>query len=280
MIGTKQQGYTIIEVMIFIAVSSLMFVLAVVSIGGRQQQVQFNQAVRDLDSKLQDIINDVSTGYFPKPSNLQCTVVSDTDQPTISVSATDIGIGTSEDCAFIGKVLQFSPEDNVGTTVNEARLYVYSLVGRRTTSGSAPASLAEAKPLTDVALLDQSDLQWGLRVVKVIETPGTDVGSVGVFSSFNSTFGNSEISNNQRLTISPISSTTLNQTSESLINRVNVITDNPVLTTEYVNIVNPPETILCLESADGRRDAAIILGGSGSSSTRVEFDNIPTGCNP
>ncbi len=72
--GRRSHGYTIIETLIFIAVSGMMFMSAVILVGGRQQEVEFSQGVRDLENKLKDTLNDVSTGYFPANNSLNCTI--------------------------------------------------------------------------------------------------------------------------------------------------------------------------------------------------------------
>ncbi len=62
--GNRSTGYTIVETMIFLAVSSLMFISAMILINGRQSRAEFIQAVRVFEANLRDVANDVSTGYY------------------------------------------------------------------------------------------------------------------------------------------------------------------------------------------------------------------------
>jgi type II secretory pathway pseudopilin PulG len=71
----RQVGYTILEVLIFIAVSSLMFISAMRAISGRQRQVQFTQSIQEFDAKIKDLINDVTTSYYPTNENVSCEII-------------------------------------------------------------------------------------------------------------------------------------------------------------------------------------------------------------
>lgn len=95
--GSMVGGYTIIETLIFLAISSLLFLSAVSTIGGRQASVQFTQATRDAQSKIQELINQVSTGYYPS-AGYTCTA------SVAGLSFTNISSvqGTSKDCVFLG----------------------------------------------------------------------------------------------------------------------------------------------------------------------------------
>ncbi|HSX23561.1 MAG TPA: hypothetical protein VLE74_00460, partial [Candidatus Saccharimonadales bacterium] len=67
--GTKPLGYTIVEVMIFLAVSGALLVSALLIFNGRQQRIEFGQSIRDIDSKIRDVLNDVSTGVYNYTNN-------------------------------------------------------------------------------------------------------------------------------------------------------------------------------------------------------------------
>ncbi|MEX0934550.1 MAG: type II secretion system protein [Candidatus Saccharimonadales bacterium] len=81
----NNSGFTILELILFIAISSLMLTIAFTSVAGRTQQAQFNDSVRTLESQLRRHVTNVSTGL-----NLRGNV----------------------DCVLSGGVLTFPDNDN------------------------------------------------------------------------------------------------------------------------------------------------------------------------
>src|SRR5205814_2186232 len=74
-------GYTIVEVMIFLAISSLLFVAASIAIGGQQAHTEFNTAANDTNTKFQQWIDQVANGFTSStasglPSNVTCATSS------------------------------------------------------------------------------------------------------------------------------------------------------------------------------------------------------------
>ena len=66
-------GYTIIEVMIFLTVSAVLFVSVVGAMSAQSRRKQFTESVETFNQKLTHILNDVDTGYFPSNSDFKCT---------------------------------------------------------------------------------------------------------------------------------------------------------------------------------------------------------------
>jgi type II secretory pathway pseudopilin PulG len=134
-------GYTIVETLIFLAVSSVMFVSVMLLVNGQQQRTEFVQAVRTFESEMQDIANDVSTGNsaYPFPAGQSCKIngggnlIIDNSSPA-----------GQQRCIFIGRVLQFVPQGTNPQTYN-----TYTVVGKQRLSvgGKEVSSLAEAKPI-------------------------------------------------------------------------------------------------------------------------------------
>ena len=62
--GGRSHGFTIVETMIVLAVSGALFTSAIFFIGGRQQKAEFTASVRNFETSINDIANDVSDGYF------------------------------------------------------------------------------------------------------------------------------------------------------------------------------------------------------------------------
>lgn len=116
---TSQNGYTILEVMIFLVITGFMFASAVVAVGGTQEQARYSQAVRDLDLQIRDVINDVQNGYYPDYDRGRCRVTGAGVRFNNSNNGT---IGANEDCMNIGKIVLF----NLG---DETNFGVATLVG-------------------------------------------------------------------------------------------------------------------------------------------------------
>ena len=66
-------GFTIVETLIVLAVSGLLLISAIVMISGRTNKTQFTTAANDLKQSLEQVINEISSGYFPNANNFQCT---------------------------------------------------------------------------------------------------------------------------------------------------------------------------------------------------------------
>lgn len=131
--GLKASGFTIIETLIVLAISGSMLVAVVSMISGQQGKTQFQQSVNQVSQQIQQIIGDVSNGYYPV-SNIACSASGS------SVSITKVNgssIGTNSDCVLVGKVIQFYK-------IPDPQQYiVYSMAGARTSNnGSYPIAIA------------------------------------------------------------------------------------------------------------------------------------------
>jgi len=71
--GNKPHGYTIVEVLIFLAISSLMFLLAAGFISGKQSAVEFKQGMNDINTQIGSVVNDVANGQYPPSATFTCT---------------------------------------------------------------------------------------------------------------------------------------------------------------------------------------------------------------
>jgi prepilin-type N-terminal cleavage/methylation domain-containing protein len=267
----KSRGYTIIELMMVIAISSAMFVVVAISFGGRQQQVQFTQAVRDFDSKLKDIMNDVSTGYFPDyDTPCRATGSGPGRRPNLTVTVEDIG--ENSECILVGKAIQFTPLVNNGVNDNGEFYKVYNVVGLRIgSSGSNPITLAEAVPVL-VPDAQTNQLRGSLRVTKIISSnpPSSVAGGIGIYTSFNRSGGILASSTNESLQVGVVPGSALGT------NENDFKSDLDTQNISVFNSTSRSQTYICLSDPSNDRNAYIVLGGSGSqvTSTIVEFENV------
>lgn len=205
-----QTGYTIIEVMIFLAVSGFMFVLAASFISGKQAEVDFRQSMNNINSKLNGIINQVSNGENPTYANLKC--VGSSSGPQIGSGSQTQGTNGGQPgsnysgCIYLGEVLQF----NVDGDSTKYNTYVIA-ANQHDGFGSAVTSFATAFPVavdnncqgnchSTINMTQSAVLDEGLELKHIVECqptiaacqPGTnpiaplpaEIGAFGFFGSF------------------------------------------------------------------------------------------------
>lgn len=279
-------GYTLIEVMIFIAATSFLLVIALTNIGGRQAQVQFSQGVRDLESKLNDIINDVSTGYFPTNTTLTCDATAP-GRPIIGGSgAGNDGLGTDEDCLYAGKALQFSPggDDN--------KVLVYSLAGRRNVSGSPVVNLDDAAPVaiylpgtSSTDSVEEILVQNGVKIYRMFSTDAvpplppssaSETGIIGVLTNFEGANPANSVSEGQSVLVGGINGGKLGMSRTQAVAIIDSLESVP---TNSGGLVLPNEGIVvCLNDGSSRK-ASITIGGGLGSRVVLDLDTYHEGCN-
>lgn len=165
--GGKPLGYTIVEVLIVLAVSGLMFVIAANFISGKQGKTSFQQGSNELVSRLQTVITDVNDGRYTDIP-FTCT------KAGASISITGAASATNPDCVLLGKLAHFFVHPS------RSQYEVFSLVGAREKAPGVPAvTLADTllRPLEDVAInfTKTSAVPQNLEVtdMKVTDTAGT-----------------------------------------------------------------------------------------------------------
>lgn len=259
------RGYTLLEVMIVLAVSGGLLVSAMFMISGQQQRTEFSQAIREVDSQIQDVLNDVSTGYYANTSNFRCDGT--TGRPSLQTVVTGDSQGSNRDCIFIGRVMHFGVAGSDREGFN-----VYNVVGLRLAlSGGAYANsqtLAQAKPTAmapgsgDTASFpdstDRKRLRYGLRLASM-RVDGQPVGAVGFFGSLSpgggSTGGNL-LSGAQTVNLVPVPGTNLDRSATQTVDAINA------LDTAAVNINPSNGVVLCFQSGGTNEYGLITIGSN------------------
>lgn len=257
------RGYTILEVMLFLAITGALFVSAYFLMNGQQAKTQFSQGMRDIESKFRDYINDVSTGYYPQVGEYSC----DADASGVSFSQLLPGSGDTTgrnlSCIFLGKAIQIQP-DTGNDWIN-----VYSVVGRRkvdtATGGRDVKDYIEAEPTAVVDAninLDKTEsyqIPWGVRVRSVQSVPGNDSRLLAIYSSLSRTSTVTPGTNESgALVLQPVPyNITAGNTKTDAIQCINDTVNCAQLGTafEYWRI--------CFESAEGNQTAELTVGGDG-----------------
>jgi type II secretory pathway pseudopilin PulG len=164
-------GFTIVETLIVLAVTGLLFASAVILINGRQSKTEFQTGINNTQQQIQQIINETSSGYFPDSNNFKCAAGA-IGQPVITAGS-GTGQGTNSGCVFLGKVMQFAP---AGSTDSYA---LHTVAGNK--SGQ---TIATASPVDVFNILSSTKFENGLTVYCMKYNgndclSGTDTAGVG-----------------------------------------------------------------------------------------------------
>jgi len=239
--GLDNKAYTIVEVIIVLAVSSALLVSALLLVGGQQNKTQFNQSVRDIEQQVQDIINNVATGYYSRSTDFTCS--NNAGILTISVGHSDLG--SNKDCLFIGRIVQF----NVGG--NGENLAVYNIVGLRENGGEAITDLALAQPTILTGTTEHRTLKYGLRAINC------GVGAVGFISTLGQPSGGNLESGSQNVELRSVT---------------NVGCGGNELSNVFFSAAPVDEVKVCFNSGGTNQYADLIIGGSGrQTSTQLDI---------
>lgn len=246
----KQRGFTIIEVLIVLAVTAAMFLLAVLSINGKQDIAEFQQAINDVRSSLQQQIDQVAAGDYSNTGNFTC----DGTSGSIVIDQGTNVQGSNDGCIYLGRVLQFGVQKT-----NPQQFISYTIAGLQNNTGT----LVSAKPVVVMpsGASNQSDyystntLHYGLNVVSMTSN-GTNIGAVAFLSTLGQFSGGQLVSGSQSLDLIPISTSTLNATPATTIGVINKhLATSPV---------NPATGVkICFASGGTNQSGLITIGGGG-----------------
>lgn len=239
-----------------------MFISAIAAIGGRQQQVQFAQGTKEFDAKIRDIINDVTTGFYPTNNTVSCGILANEVEIR---SSTNQQIGTNSDCIYVGKAIHFQVgEDNT-------MIRIYSMAGKRFFDDTATpvTTIEQARPkavaLPNVASFTKTSedykLPYGIKVTRVIRpkssTVFTDYGAIAIMNSF----GGASLSESQSVIIGGLFDSRMGGDESEMLSVINKITDASSLidTSGYLESNTAEGLVICLESQEGRK-ASLSVG--------------------
>lgn len=172
-VRSKDAGYTIVETMIFLAVSGALFLSAMLLLNGQQRKTEFSTTIRELDTKLQSVIGNVSAGYYNNPGSVSCTLSSG----NLNITNTPSTQGQNKDCTFIGQVIT--------PTATDDALLIYSVAGLRLYAlNQEVKDLKDAKPKLITQTVEEYKFPSGITLdsIKIGVSPFK---SIGVFTTFN-----------------------------------------------------------------------------------------------
>lgn len=137
-------GFTIVEVTVVLAVTSLLLISALYFVTGQQSRTEFSQSINDIKQQVDGAISNVSTGFYNVTGDFTCTAPG-SNPPTFSfVAAGNAERGANLGCTFIGRAMQFKVNGDPRT------FNIYDVVGRQFEPGSTTidtSQLADAHPI-------------------------------------------------------------------------------------------------------------------------------------
>jgi len=262
--GLNTQGFTIVEVMIVLAVTGALLIMALVLISGQQGKTQFSQSINDIQAQINDVVNNVATGYYANNGNVSCTSTGGVPQPTVGAA----GEGQNTGCVFLGRAIQF----DVGG--DKTAYNIYDIVGtQKTASGNYPANKVEAAPVVLAPPSSTADttsklnLLYGLEVGSM-KYQGGDISSIAFLSSFANYTNNDLNSGSQHVSLYPIkTSATIASGGETAPSAVPKIT--------AANMDDPGNGVqICFNSQVGNQSGTITIGGNGGQlATTLKIQN-------
>lgn len=264
--------------MIFLAVSGVMFVIAASFVSGKQGKTEFRESMDDINSQVQQVINDVSNGFYPSGEDFTCTA-SASGFPTIAAGTNKQG--TNKDCTFIGKVIQFDVSGTSGSGFN-----VYSVAGRQyapsppaaSPNTLLPVNFTQAKPRVvynlspAIDVTDKRTIRWASQVTKVTNG-GLATAGIGFFTSFGNYDTGGSLKSGSQSVVTVTIPGGLNKSEPTMVPIINAgVTD--------LNVKTNPDILVCFDSGHSQFGTLNIGGSNGQRLTsRVQiYESKPAAC--
>lgn len=245
--NSHRAGFTIVETLLVLAISSAIFLAIIGTMSGRQGKAQFSQATKNIQADVQQTINEVGAGFYPSGNNFKCNGAS--GKPVFSASVSNQG--TNQDCVFLGKVIQFKVQ---GTDPEQYN--IFSIAGLRACGGKTTCTtLAGAKPQVinggGFDVTETKTLSYGLSV------KSATAGAVGFISELGSLDdGGNYNSGTQPVDLMPVQGTTIGTSKSSMINAVN--------SSLATSAANPAGGFtVCFQSGGTSQTALMTIGSDG-----------------
>ena len=263
-----KNGFTILEVMIVLAVTMIIFFMATQFIAGKEQYNAFKVSLNSLQTEFKDIFNNVANGYVPA-QNISCSA-SGTSKPAVSTSSSNQQ-GSNLGCIFLGDEVQIKTTGIViypiiGNRTDSNGNQVYNIIDGNGTaiisSNISPETYSFSNGLNAICAqtnLTNSYQSCDNTTLTNVKSP-TNSFAVGISSASSQ--------NNQALVVIPTA---------DLHNLSNNNVNNDVSNTTFVNDFNLPGDIyigaanelvgginICVLSGGSNNSAMFTIGGNGS----------------
>ncbi|MEX2006757.1 MAG: hypothetical protein WD877_01075 [Candidatus Saccharimonadales bacterium] len=259
-------GYTFIEALIVLAISTSFFLGAMVLVNGQQSKTGFSGAMRDLESRVRNYVSQVTSGTFPDSAGYSCEVNA-TGHPVLSPAAG--GIGESSECLFLGRAIQAVPSHD--------HLYIYPVIGTKNAYngannlGTAATGFNQINTSPAVSsggqflLVDEYKLLDGASVLKTsVAGSSGDFSLAGFYTALSSDGGSA--SNSLLAKAYPLISTTDTIKSAAL---KSCLEKNP----PCAELSDFSRWDLCVQSGDGNQTAILSINNTAAGiTTKLSFE--------
>lgn len=272
-------GYTIIEVMIFLAISGLTFIIAANFISGKEQKAEFNQGMHSIATEINGVINDVYNGSYPSLGTLAGSTL-----PCLRGNPGTLE-GSNTNCVFMGKVMQFGVSGSGSAGTGYSGYNVYTVSGNQFQPGNpgqVATTFADAAPTAVTStygldLTEHKGLDGGVLLTKVYDANTdptkvmpticnpTGTGAIGFFGSFGNYVNNSLASGSQTVVVTCVPGTHLDQ--GDITTNIGSITDTP----SPSDVLSSPDIVLCFAGGTNQT-ASITIGGISGQQTTVDLE--------
>lgn len=152
MSGARQAGYTIVEVTLFVAVSGLLLLVAVVGTGTTIRTIRFTDSARSLTTYVQKQYDALINGVNSRPGDISCN--------SGTITNFDQDVGTSN-CLVMGKLLV--------TQTDSSEITAYNVVGTEPSNPNYSLNdetlISQFQPrVVTLAGTETYDIPWGAFV--------------------------------------------------------------------------------------------------------------------
>ena len=265
--GRNHQGFTIVETMIVLAVTSAILISALSLIGGSQNRAQFTQSINEINAQIGSVANNVANGYYASSINDKtCRVGTSADPEPYFESAVN-SLGKNNECVYLGRVIQFTKDQEY---------YLHNVLGRRLAAGSGKevTTMEQAYP----RIIDSRNgktsypnttedklLQGGLTVGFMAYKEGglykqtSGLAFMGSLASAGTT-ADSIQSGAQTVDIAPLQGSLLSDDDQAFMNRFEADSSSGFAKT-YDTVRNPDGgVVICFDSGTTDQLALITVG--------------------
>ncbi|HSX31883.1 MAG TPA: prepilin-type N-terminal cleavage/methylation domain-containing protein [Candidatus Saccharimonadales bacterium] len=273
LVSGRSQGFTVVEVMIVLIITGALFASAAILISGKQNATAFSQGIQQIQSQIQQTMNEVAIGYYPNTGNFKCAAGA--SGPAIT-SAGPNGQGANAGCIFVGKVMQFKVH---GTDPEEVNIFTVAGLQKRLSDQQESQGLLDALPLVvapstlQPLLPDASTsitMQNNLTTVANASGPTVDgmwydngagkvqIGAVAFTTSFPQPGAAAGLlaSGSQQMDVVPIDTSATDATTIATVDAINANLKNGA------GLINPTNGVsICFASGGTQQSGLVTIGG-------------------
>jgi hypothetical protein len=189
-LGKNPFGFTIIEVMIVLASTGALLLIAFSIINGEVKSTAKINSIKSFQIGLQNFANSVTSGRYTFADDTMCTDNGNGSGPSIQISHTPSTQGASDNCQFLGKLMALP-----SNTSNDQSLDIFPVAGTQCTNSAQPCvyptDLASSNPRVVNVPSDISSLQLGtnLYIRCIYYSTGHCQGTSGTYQKRICSFG-------------------------------------------------------------------------------------------